>query len=128
MRFCQWVDDGGKNSGVKGFFLIEIKSLFTIVLLRFSKGTRDAYHTHAFNAITLWLKGAVLEHLKGGATTCYMPLEFKYTSRSCFHKVEALKTTWALSFRGPWVNTWQEDHNGKVVTLTYGRREVDANH
>ena len=34
--------DGGQDSGVTGFWLIEAKHLFSIVILIFNKGTRDA--------------------------------------------------------------------------------------
>lgn len=59
MRLMSYASDGGINSGVKGLFLIEIKPVFSIVLLRFRKGTREAYHSHAFNAVTWFLKGTV---------------------------------------------------------------------
>ena len=126
MKFFSKAHDGGADSGVTGYFVVEIKSLFSIVLLRFSKGTREAYHSHAFNAFTIWLKGSIVEY----DVDPHKPPKFfeaghmKYTPRNKFHMVEALETTWALSFRGPWSNTWQEFKNGKYVTLTHGRKEV----
>jgi hypothetical protein len=51
--------DGGKDSGVTVYFLIECKALFSIGILYFREGTREAYHNHAFNALTWWLKGSV---------------------------------------------------------------------
>jgi hypothetical protein len=119
--------DGGENSGVTGFFLIECKSLFSVVLLRFNAGTREAYHEHAFNALTVWLYGAVKEHHWGKpwSEKVFGSGDVKYTSRHTFHKIEALETTWALSFRGPWVDRWQESRNGKRVTLTHGRKEIE---
>ena len=50
MKLFHKSHDGGKNSGVTGYWLIEWKSGFSIVVLRFSKGTREAFHSHAFNA------------------------------------------------------------------------------
>lgn len=44
--------DGGQQSTVTGYWLIEWKNVFSIVLLKFEKGTREAYHTHAFNAFS----------------------------------------------------------------------------
>lgn len=124
MRLFSKAPDGGKDSGVTGHFLIEIKSLFSIVLLRFEKGTREAFHDHAFNAWTLWLKGMAREHHLDGTTKEWYRGQVKYTPRKVFHKVEALKTTWAVSIRGPWNKTWHESRNGKLVTLTHGRKEV----
>lgn len=125
MRFFSKSHDGGKDSGVTGYFLIEIKSLFSIVLLRFRKGTRDAYHNHAFNALTIWLKGNVIEHMLDGTQNNWRSGNIKYTPRNAFHKVEALNNTWALCFRGPWKDTWNESRNGNKVTLTHGRKELD---
>ncbi len=124
MRFFEKSHDGGKNSGVTGYFVVEIKPLFSIVLLKFSKGTREAYHNHAFNALTIWLKGSVKEHMLTGETREWKAGQIKFTPRSNFHKVEALADTWALCFRGPWINTWNESRLGKLITLTHGRKEV----
>lgn len=124
MRFFEKSHDGGEGSGVTGYFLIEIKSLFSIVLIRFSNGTRDAYHNHAFSALTIWLKGSVKEHMLDGKVNYWKAGNIKYTPRSNFHKVEALGTSWALCFRGPWSKTWNESRKGKLVTLTHGRIEL----
>lgn len=48
----------------------------------------------------------------------------KYTPRSNFHKVIAHENTYALTFRGPWLDTWNEFKNDKIVTLTHGRKEI----
>ena len=60
--------DGGPNSGVTGYWLIEWKLGFSIVILRFSKGSREAFHSHAFNAWTWWIKGRVMEYFVDGRT------------------------------------------------------------
>lgn len=122
--------DGGKDSGVTGYWLIEWKSVFSIVLLKFNKGSRDAFHSHAFNAYTWWLKGKVVElfYDEEGEpkdfkfwTPSFIP---KYTPKGCFHKIIASETSWALSFRGPWDATWKEHKDGETYTLTHGRNKV----
>ena len=126
MKFFKKSYDGGPDSGVTGYWLVEIKPLFSIVLLKFNKGTRDAYHSHAFDAVTLWLKGSVLEH------DVYFPDkpdtwkagDLKFTPRNKIHMVEALTDTWALSFRGPWRDFWYEYKDGKIIELTHGRKVV----
>jgi hypothetical protein len=133
MKLFSKAADGGENSGVTGYFLVEIKPLFSIVLLRFNKGTREAFHEHAFNAWTLWLKGRVREHqlyatdrfiLLTPTVSEFAAGQLKYTPRSNMHKIEALETTWALSVRGPWGDRWRELRGGRVVTLTHGRKEI----
>jgi len=117
--------DGGKDSGVMAYFLIEWKPLFSIGILHFNTGTREAYHNHAFNALTWWIKGHVTEIKLDNQQKDFTPsLKPKYTSRDNFHKVMAHEDTWALTFRGPWKDTWKEYRKDKYVTLTHGRKEI----
>jgi hypothetical protein len=127
MKILEIAKDGGKKSHVTGFWVIELKSLFSIVFLRFSRGTREAFHTHAFNALTWFLKGHVTEFHRGGKQLKWAPSFWpKYTPRTCFHKVFAHVDTYAFSIRGPWVDTWNEyiPKLRKVITLTHGRKIV----
>jgi hypothetical protein len=57
MRFFHHGKDGGPESPVEGYWLFEIKWLCSIVLLKFNDGGREAYHSHAFNALSWLLKG-----------------------------------------------------------------------
>ncbi len=124
-RFFYVKPDGGKDSGVTAYFLIEWKMLFSIGILHFKKGTREAYHNHAFNALTWWLKGKVTEIKLNGEEKDYAPsLTPKYTAKTNFHKVLSHEDTWALTFRGPWSDTWEEYRKDKYVTLTHGRKEI----
>lgn len=124
MKILRKAPDGGASSGVTGYSLIECKSLCTVVLLRFNPGTREAFHSHAFNAVTLWLRGSAVEHQFDGTRRVYRAGAWKITRRACTHKVDAQGVVWALSFRGPWRHTWDEVRNGERVTLTYGREVV----
>lgn len=126
-KFFSGGKDGGKKSHVDGFWFVELKGLFSVVLLRFNKGSREAFHTHAFNAYTFWLKGHVTEHHMDGTEMDWRPsLRPKFTGRGTYHKVFAHETTYALSFRGPWQKEWKEyrQDEGREVTLTHGRKEV----
>lgn len=134
MKFFKMAPDGGKGSGVSGFFLVEIKPLFSVVILRFNSGSREAFHSHAFNALTWFLHGRVQEHRIDPVTglvvfTKYFGPSFrpKYTPRENHHKVESMRKTWALSIRGPWIDTWREylPNLRKFVTLTHGRKIVN---
>lgn len=130
MKFLSWGKDGGPESPVDGFYIVEIKPLFSIVLLKFNVGVREAFHSHAFNAITLWWKGWVSEEIQISRShtlqRCWLAGDIKYTSRKHMHRIEALSPAYALSFRGPWVDTWQEFKDGKYITLTHGRKVVNA--
>lgn len=120
--------DGGNKSGVKAFFLIEWKILFSIGILRFSEGSRENYHSHAFNACTWWLSGHVSEITRNGKTLDFVrSIKPKITKRNKIHKVLGHKTTWALTFRGRWIDIWQEynDNKKEIITLTHGRNIIN---
>ena len=119
--------DGGPESRVSGLYFVEIKSLFTVVLLHFSNGTREAYHSHAFNAISWLLKGRLAERILGDNDMIYEPsIKPISTPRDRFHQVYSSGDTWVLSFRGPWSKTWREylPTQNKFITLTHGRQVV----
>ena len=125
-RFFYIKPDGGKDSGVTAYFLIEWKILFSIGILHFKEGTREAFHSHAFNALTWWFTGSVTEQKKEGTTKDFKPsIKPKYTSRDNCHKVLAHRSTLALTFRGPWQDTWKEYRKDICVTLTHGRKELN---
>lgn len=125
MRLFKRSYDGGADSGVTGYWLIEAKNLFSIVLLRFSEGSREAFHSHAFNALTWWLKGSVTEQFVNGGEKRWKPsITPKWTPRNCYHKILADEVSWAISFRGPWSKTWKEMKNGREKILTHGRLEI----
>lgn len=122
--------DGGPESKVTGYWLIEIKWLFSIVLLRFGKGSREAFHNHAFNSISWVLSGGLWEEFTNAVGNVYGP-SWKpiMTRRSTLHRVWGLfENTWVLSFRGPWSKTWQEYHPiaNAYQTLTHGRKVVSV--
>lgn len=125
-KFCK---DGGEESRVWGLYMIEIKNLFSVVLLKFKDGSREAYHNHAFNAFSWVLKGKLEENLIDGSIKTHSP-SFKpiYTGRDTFHKVVSVGDTYAITFRGPWSKTWKEflPEANKFQTLSWGRKIEEA--
>lgn len=127
MKVLSYEKDGGIESRVSGLYLMELKSLFSIVLLRFADGSREAYHSHAFNALSWVLSGRLDENMLEGPINTYMPsCKPVITRRTDFHKVSSIGTTWVLSFRGPWIDKWREflPILNKFITLTHGRKIV----
>lgn len=119
--------DGGPESKVDGYWLIEAKSLFSIALLHFYDGSREAYHSHAFDSISWVLTGQLNEDNLGAAPMTYTPgLKPVKTYRHTMHMVKSTGDTWVLTFRGPWANTWREFLPGlkKFITLTHGRKVI----
>lgn len=126
-RFFTTRRDGGPTSTVMGYWLAEIKTMFTVAVLRFDRGTREAFHGHAFNSVSWVLTGGLEEVMYDGTIKVHRPsLLPVVTRRKTFHKVIGLaEHTWVLTFRGPWSNKWYEiDEAGKRVVLTHGRYEI----
>ena len=123
MRILQKVKDGGDSSTVDAFVLGEFKSLFSIILLRFNKGSRNNFHSHAFNAWTWFLFGSMDEHKIDGTVNTYRRSWIpKLTRKTNTHKVIAKQVSWCFTIRGPWEKTWLEvTPTGKTITLTNGR-------
>ena len=126
MRILEKVKDGGPESPVDAYFLIESKRFGSIALLKFNKGRREAYHTHAFNAWTWFLGGCMWEQTfqYGNVTSYRRALKPKVTKRKDNHRVIALEDSWAFTIRGPWADTWTEDTATKHTVFTHGRKEI----
>lgn len=134
MKLLHIAKDGGKESTVWGFWLVEWKRLFSAALLCFEHGSREAYHSHAFNSISWVLKGSLEEDEMPREGDCYWTvrryapsLRPIFTPRNCMHKVTSVGRTWVLTFRGPWARTWREwlPDEDRFVTLASGRRVVE---
>jgi hypothetical protein len=127
MKIFEKGKDGGHASTVTGYWLIESKKLFSIVLLKFEGKSRPVYHNHAFHCFSWILKGELYEHHYSGFGECRAASWKPFiTKKTTFHKVDS-KTpcTWVLSFRGPWEKTWREWTYAKgFTTLTDGRKYV----
>lgn len=138
MKLFSYGKDGGPESTVTGFWLIESKSLFSIALLRFSNGSRSSYHSHAFNSLSWLLKGHLIElhhnwfpRNRFSKKNFYSPsLKPINTYRSTFHKVYSEGTSWVFTIRGPWSKTWQEYNpvTNTYTTLTNKRKIVEYNY
>ena len=125
MRFLSKVKDGGPDSPVDAYVLIEIKPLFSVMLLRFNPGSREVYHSHAFNAFTWFLWGNMWEEQMDGEAYKYRrSLLPKFTPRRLLHSVRSYATSWCFTIRGPWQDQWIEYDQSEVTTLTHGRKIV----
>lgn len=137
MKLFKKMKDGGPDSSVTGYWLIEWKSVFSIVLLNFRGKGREEYHSHAFNAISWVLKGELREEPLHGSVNYFFPsLRPIYTPRSMVHRVDPINderdpnvpSTWVLSFRGPWSKTWFEywPKEDVYVKLGPGRQIIET--
>lgn len=127
MKLLQFGKDGGPESTVWGYWLCEFKRLFSVLFLCFENGTRDAYHDHAFNAVSWLLRGTLIEEHTNGETIVYLPgWRPIITKRDTFHRVRSVGRSWVFQLRGPWVPFWHEYIPGVGhQTLTDGRVVIE---
>lgn len=132
MKILSYGKDGGPNSTVWGFWFIEWKSLFSVAVLVFENGSREAYHNHAFNSISWVLKGKLIEEILDAPEDDWVKRYFPsikpiFTKRNTFHKVTSEGRSWVLTFRGPWAKEWKEylPKTDEFVTLESGRKIKD---
>jgi len=121
--------DGGPESTVTGYWLVEMKRLLSVALVRFDGQSREAFHTHAFDAVSWVLRGSLTETFIDGRVVKHKPSLLPFvTKRSDFHKVDSdAPVSWAITFRGPWVRKWREfiPASQRFLTLTSGRKIVE---
>ncbi len=137
LKFHWGTKDGGTESRV-WCYGVESKLFGSLLVLRFAYGSREAFHSHAFNALS-WLITGRLHEVKAslaggycwsGGVTIHKPAwKPIHTTRETFHKVEGwAPNSWVLTLRGPWRATWSEflPLVNRFVRLTHGRKEVTA--
>jgi hypothetical protein len=127
MKFFKKMKDGGPESTVTGYWLVEMKSLFSIVLLKFDGRSRECFHNHAFNSLAWVLKGELQETMLFGNVRVHKPSFRPFlVTRDDFHKVDSTGTSWVFNIRGPWTKRWKEylPSVGKFQTLVAGRKVI----
>lgn len=123
IKICSFGKDGGDESTVFGFWIVELKKLFTIVFLKFEGMSREAFHNHAFNSISWVISGMLIEEMLDGSIRIHTPSLIPIiTTRKDFHKVSSVGNTYVLSFRGKWDDVWHEKINNDYIRLTHGRK------
>lgn len=134
MKILMGGKDGGPDSKVR-MWGIESKKHGSLLLLRFDGPSREAYHSHAFNAWSWLLRGCLIEETKVRATSdgrvfsqcfdmMYEPsVKPIYTDANTMHKVHGFGVAWALTVRTGWLNSWLDwpDTQDKPTRLTWGR-------
>jgi len=128
MRFFEKCNGGGDAAPTDIYFLFEIKWLCSIAILKFKKGKSAPCHSHAFNALTWFIKGDLHEAFRDKKKAPYQYKRSvipKITPRSNCHKITAKSDSWCFTIRGPWLDTWTEyDEETGTTTFTHGRKIV----
>lgn len=129
-RFFVVRKDGGPESPVTGYFLLEWSPFLTVGFLHFPKGSRENYHSHAFNTIGWLFKGEIDEQFIDNPTIKYKPsLKPIKVGRNTMHRVLGIaKSSWVFNIRGPWHSEWDEynEKSNTIIRLGLGRKILNT--
>lgn len=122
------------DQDVTEWTLLEWKKLFSLKLFHFHKtsGIQDRFHTHAFKAVSLLLKGNYVEevvmdgviHKRNRNTHRLL-----YIPANQYHRITRSDGCYTLLLTGPWGETFSElRHIGddQYQEVTCGKHRVDV--
>lgn len=120
----------GKGT-ITRFTIFEIKFLFGIIVNIFNTKEQDRFHTHAFPAISVMLRGWYNEEYldeDGHVHFVWMnAFDVRYIPRSYNHRIgKSSRNAISVTFMGPWKTYWTETflNTKKVLSYTWGRERV----
>jgi len=112
---------------IKRFTIIEIKYFFGIIVNIFNTTDQDRFHSHAFNAFSLMVRGHYFEDVIDNNEVITKKIErSRFIPRNYIHKItKSSPGAISVTFEGPWQAIWNEYFdNGRVKTYTWGRRVI----
>jgi hypothetical protein len=122
----------GKGMVIR-YTLIEIKWLFSIYFHQIKTFAQDRFHTHAFNARVLILRGGYKDLIKDGIginkptkIVEFNAGDYRHIPRGLNHKLlQAKENTVSLLITGSYSNLWTEEtDDGILRILTKGRTPI----
>lgn len=127
-KICHWDDTSLGVGNIKRFTVIEIKYLFGIIVNIFNTENQDRFHSHAFNAFSLMLKGNYKEDviLPDGSVITKLIEKSRFIPRNYIHKItKSTQNAMSITFEGPWESIWNEYFDDKrVKTYSWGRNLI----
>lgn len=114
------------------FTIFEWKPIGGIIINVFNTTDQNRFHTHAFPAVSLMLRGTYEEDVMDLETpghpvhTKHTSLGFRFIPRQYCHKIrKSSKNAVSITFEGPWKAIWAEYFdNGRVKEYTWGREVI----
>ena len=121
------------NGYLHRYQLFEFKMFLSCYIHRFNTKQQDRFHTHAFHAVAVVLKGGYVEEelieLRPGLyykVTKTIKPGIRFIARKYNHKICASKpNTISILLCGPWVNVWTETFTNYTRFLIWGRDEIE---
>jgi hypothetical protein len=124
------------QQNVTEWTLLEYKKFFSIKLFHFHKtnGSQDRFHTHAFNAYSILLKGNYIEEVIKDNQIIPLNRNRKiilFIPKDNYHRITKSKGCWTLLFTGSWGKTFKElretENINEYVEYICGEHRIDIN-
>lgn len=101
------------DQSVTELTILEYKKLFSIKLFKFHKsnGKQDRFHTHAFNAFSLLIKGDYTEEVIEGNKIFKLDRSrsrLLYIPRDSYHRITKSDGCYTMLVTGPWGGEFRE--------------------
>jgi hypothetical protein len=110
------------------YTVFEHKRLFGLYVHVFNTVEQDRFHSHAFDAYSLLLRGGYEEEVMaddGTTSKRWVGPGLRFIPKSYNHRLLRSKpNTVSVLLAGPWAKFWTEDFPTFKRILTWGRKEV----
>ncbi len=110
---------------IQRYTLFEIKYIGGIILNVFNTTDQDRFHSHAFSAFSLMIKGWYDEDvIIDNKIISKRIKKSRIIPKNYIHKIkESEKNAISITFEGPWGKQWSEIFdNGRIKIYTWGRK------
>jgi hypothetical protein len=110
---------------IQRYTLFECKFLGGIILNIFNTTDQDRFHSHAFTAFSLMVKGWYNEEvIENNKIVTKKIVKSRIIPKHYIHKIkESAPNTVSITFEGPWSGGWNEYFdNGRVKSYGWGRK------
>lgn len=108
--------------------LFELKWLGSVIVNVFNTIAQDRFHTHAFAAVSVMLRGEYDEEIvtDGVVSRRTRRSDVIFLPRTLNHRLmKSSPNAASITLCGPWAPTWTETFlSGKTRRLTWGRKPV----
>lgn len=124
-KLLHWDNTSLGVGNIKRFTIFEVKYLCGIVVNIFNTDNQDRFHSHAFNAFSLMLKGYYFEEIIIDNKVQIKKIEkSRFIPKNYIHKItKSSPNTMSITFEGPWGGSWNEYFDsGRIKTYGWGRK------
>lgn len=124
-KLLHWDNTSLGVGNIRRFTIFECKYIGGVVINIFNTENQDRFHSHAFAAFSLMLRGHYYEDVIVGNEIVTKKIErSRFIPKNYIHKItKSTPNAMSITFEGPWGGSWNEYFdNGRVKTYSWGRK------